>query len=110
VSKRRKGQRGTQWYIPKTTRKSYVLVARRSESPAVHKKVIPATKLIVVDDQEEANDAIVDINSQVDLPKTGNVGSYNNELADESDGGETVVDVNRNQSPYLLADDSSDSF
>jgi hypothetical protein len=52
---------------------------------AAIKTAPPAAELIVVDDPEEANeDAIVDINSQVDLPKTGNFGSYNNELADES--------------------------
>jgi hypothetical protein len=60
-----------------------------------------------VDDQEEAKYDIID--SQLDLPKNGNFGGYNNELADESDGGETVMDMDRNPSPDLFADDSSDS-
>jgi hypothetical protein len=72
----------------------------------------PAAELIVVDDVDNANEnGIVEVDSQVDLPKTGHFGSYDNELAakEDSDGGKTVVEVDRNQSPDLLADDSSDS-
>jgi hypothetical protein len=66
---------------------------KRSESQTACKKVIPAAKLIVVDDQEEAKYDILDIDSQVDLPKTGNFGGYNNELADESNGGKTGMEM-----------------
>jgi hypothetical protein len=65
------------------------------------KKAPPGAKLIVVDNPEEAINDIRDMNSQVDLPNTGNFGGYSNELADESGGGETVVDVDKNQSPDL---------
>jgi hypothetical protein len=95
VSERRKGQRGT---TPKATRPFHVSHKKRSAKPAetFRKKAPPpppAAKLIVVDKADNVNeDGIVEIDSQVDLPKTGNLGSYsNNELADESDGDKTAM-------------------
>jgi hypothetical protein len=78
---------------------------KRSESPAAA-KVAPQPSEVVklMDSQEEMEE----IDSQVDLPQTGNVGGYHeNEPADESNGGKTVV--KGDQSPNLLEDDSTDS-
>jgi hypothetical protein len=121
VSERRKGRRGGT--SPKATTTFHASVARRGAlcSPASRKKAPPpppADELIVVDDvvddSDNANEnGIVKIDSQV-LPKTDDFGRYSDnehqaeEDRDESDGGETEVERNQ-QSPDLLADDSSES-
>jgi hypothetical protein len=104
--------------VPRVSRKK-----RSTEcSPASRKKAPPpppADELIVVDDvvddSDNANEnGIVEIDSQV-LPKTDDFGRYSDnehqaeEDGDKSDGGETAEVERNQQSPNLLADDSSES-
>jgi hypothetical protein len=55
-----------------------------------------------LESQEERGE----IDSQVDLPQTGNFGGYKRAADEESDGGQTVVKKG-DQSPILLEDNLS---
>jgi hypothetical protein len=78
---------------------------KRGESPAGRKLAPQPSEVVELLSQEERGE----IDSQADLPQTGNFGSvFEPAAADESDGGETVVEKG-DQSPNLLEDDSADS-
>jgi hypothetical protein len=78
---------------------------KKGESPAGRKLAPQPSEVVELLSQEERGE----IDSQADLPQTGNFGSvFEPAAADESDGGETVVEKG-DQSPNLLEDDSADS-
>ena len=77
---------------------------KRGELPAGSKLAPQPSEVVeLLESQEERGE----IDSQVDLPQTGNFGGYK-PAADKSDRGETVVEK-RDQSPNLLEDDSANS-
>jgi hypothetical protein len=79
---------------------------KRSELPAGHKlTTLPSKVVELLESHEERGE----IDSQVDLPQTGNFGAgFEPAAADESDRGETVMEKG-DQSPNLFEDDSADS-